>query len=134
MPDAISIVGPVAASGMIYQVAVSVGIPADLAVPVAVCAALGASFALSRGERIEVNGRSLMTALAVYMFSLALGATVGPALALGGLALLPAAVIQHIPRGSVILASTLLTSAFGVSTLLPMAINWAESRTRGGGQ
>jgi hypothetical protein len=80
-------------------------------VPVAVCAALGASFALSRGERIEVNGRSLMTALAVYMFSLALGATVEPALALGGLALLPAAVIQHIPRGSVILASTLLTNS-----------------------
>jgi hypothetical protein len=133
MPDALTIAGPMVASGMIYQVAVSIGLPSNLAVPVAVCAAVGASLALSRGERIEVNLRSLLAALSVYLFSLLFGVTVGTAAAMGGLALLPEKVSAQIPVGSVVMAAVLITAAFGVSTILPFAMRLVERRTGGDG-
>lgn len=134
MPDVLTIVGPVAASGMIYQAALAIGLPVNLAIPVAVCAAVGASLALSRGERIELNARSLFTALSVYLFSLMFGATVGTAAALGGLAWLPEKIAERVPVGSVVMASVLVAAAFGVSTILPLALRLIKTRagTQGG--
>lgn len=132
MPDALTIAGPMIASGMIYQGAVAIGLPVNLAVPVAVCAAVGASLALSRGERIELTARSIFAALTVYLFSLLLGVTVGTAVALAGLAYVPQAIAEKVPVGSVVMASVLITAAFGVSTILPFALKLVKGRVQGG--
>jgi hypothetical protein len=128
MPDLLTIAGPVAASGLIYQVAVGIGLPAQMAMPAAVCAAVGASLALSHGERIEFTLRSILTALAVYFFSLAFGMTVGTAVAMGTMAFMPDNVASKVPAGSVVMACVLVTAAFGVSTILPIALKLVKSR------
>jgi hypothetical protein len=128
MAEVLTIAAPLAASGVIYQTAVSMGLPEHLALPVALCAAVGASFALSAGGRVEFDVRSVLSALAVYLFSWALGVFFGPAASAALVALAPETLAKTLPHGALAPGCALVIAAIGQSKLLPMALDAFSKR------
>lgn len=127
--DVLTIAAPLAASGVIYQTVVSMGLPEHLALPVALCAAVGASFALSTGGRVGFDFRSFLSTIVVYLFSWALGVFFGPAASAALVALAPDGLAKTLPHGALAPGCALVIAAIGQSKLLPMALAAFSKRT-----
>ena len=107
----------VASSG-IYGTAVAVGIPEQLALPVALAAAVGAAMALSHRGRIKVGAWEIGSAVVMYAFAWCLGALGGPAAFSVMVGWFP--VLAGLPRGAVLPLLALLLAAYGQSHIVPL--------------
>jgi hypothetical protein len=98
MAEVLTIAAPLAASGVIYQTAVSMDV------------------------------RSVLSALVVYLFSWALGVFFGPAASAALVALAPEALAKTLPHGALAPGCALVIAAIGQSKLLPMALDAFSKR------
>lgn len=129
MPDIASPVAAVAASGLAYPVAVAVGIPDALALPVAVAAAGGASWAMSNRERLEhYTTSAALKALAAWFFSWLFGVLFGPAAAGVLVALLPERTAHAVSAGGLAVGFALVLSAVAISHALPLFLRQLDRR------
>lgn len=129
MPDITSPVAAVAASGVAYPVAVAVGIPEAIALPVAVAAAGGASWAMSNRERIEQwTLDAAFKAFSAWVFSWLLGAVLGPVAAAALVSQLPDRTAHAVSLGGLSVGLALLLSAVGISHVLPMLMRGLDRR------
>lgn len=131
MPDITAPASAVASSMLSYPVAVAVGIPEPLALPIAVAAAGGASWAMSNREKVsEWTFAAVFSALSAWSFSWMIGATFGPVAGGAVLAVLPESVRLMIPNGALSVGCALVLSAIGISHALPLLIK-AGSKAAG---
>lgn len=123
MPDITSPVAAIAASGVAYPVAVAVGIPEAIALPVAVAAAGGASWAMSNRERIEQwTFDAAFKAFSAWVFSWLFGAVLGPVSAAALLSQLPDRTAHAVSSGGLSVGLALVLSAVGISHVLPLLL------------
>jgi len=123
MPDLSSPAAAIAASGIAYPAAMAVGIPDALALPVAVAAAGGASWAMSNRERIEhYTVGAVLRALVAWVFSWLFGVIFGPAAASFALYWLPVGAAQALPHGGLAVGFALVLSAIAISHALPLVL------------
>lgn len=129
MPDLSAPVAAVAASGIVYPAAMAVGIPDALALPVAVAAAGGASWAMSNRERIEqYTFWGVIRALAAWVFSWLFGVIFGPAAASFAIYWLPVGAAQAVPHGGLAVGFALVLSAVAISHALPLVLRQLDRR------
>lgn len=120
-PTASSVAAALAASGATYPLAVALGIPEALALPIAVAAAAGASWAMANRERVEeINVRTVLSALAAWFFSWVFGVIFGPITAAGVMWAVPDKLRETLPPGSVSVGLALVLSAIAISHGLPL--------------
>ena len=121
-----------AASTAVYPVAMAIGVPDPLALPLAVAAAGGASWAMSNRERVEDwNLRAAASALAAWMFSWRFGVLLGPIAGSMLLSWLPDRYAKALPSGAVTAGFALVLSAVAISHILPIALGQLKSRAGG---
>lgn len=133
MADITAPIAGVAASGIAYPVAMAVGIPDPLALPVAVAAAGGASWAMSNRERVdEWTVRAAVSALVAWVFSWLFGVLFGPITSGLLLAWAPKRYADLIPGGALSSGCALVLSAVAISHVLPLALG--ELSRRAGSQ
>lgn len=131
MADITAPVASVASSVVSYPVAVAIGVPEPLALPIAVAAAGGASWAMSNREKVsEWTFAAVFSALSAWSFSWMIGATFGPVAGGAVLAVLPESVRLMIPNGALSVGCALVLSAIGISHALPLLIK-AGSKAAG---
>lgn len=126
-----------AASGLSYTSLAVVGVPDVLAMPLAIAAAGGASWALSNRERVAKWGiREVLSVLSVWLFSWMLGMFFGH---MTGVLLhhwlIPEKLKEVIPQGSLSVGCALIISGWGISHILPWAMSQLpkrEDRAKGG--
>lgn len=106
------------ASSGIYGTAVALGIPEQLALPVALAAAIGAAMALSTRGRIEVNAWEIGSSVVMYLFAWCLGAFGGPAAFSVVEGWFPE-VAARLPKGAALPLLALLLAAYGQSHIVP---------------
>lgn len=129
MADVSAPIAAVAASGIAYPTAMAIGIPDVLAMPVAVAAAGGASWAMSNRERIkQYTVLAVLRALAAWVFSWLFGVIFGPALASFAIYWLPVGAAQAVPHGGLAVGFALVLSAVAISHALPMVLRQIDRR------
>jgi len=126
----ISTPAAVLASGTSYSVAVGIGIPESLALPVAIAAAGGASWAMSNRERVTSwTVLGVLAALSAWVFSWLFGVLFGHIAVDVIFWLLPADAKTALPRGAIQVACALVLSGVGISHILPWALKQLPVRT-----
>ena len=134
MPEFVSPAASIASSVVSYPVAVAIGVPEPLALPIAVAAAGGASWAMSNREKVQVwTAAAVLSALSAWTFSWMIGATFGPVAGGALMALVPESVRHMIPIGALSVGCTLVLSAVGISHALPLLLRSAN-RAAGDGK
>jgi hypothetical protein len=131
MADIATPIAAVAASSIAYPMAVAVGLPSPLALPVAVAAAGGASWAMSNRERIEIwTVGAIFKTLIAWAFSWLFGAIFGPIAANITMAWVPGDYAQVVQVGAVAVGYALVLSAVGISHILPLALRQLDQRAQ----
>ena len=124
----------VLASGVSYSVAVGIGIPESLALPVAIAAAGGASWAMSNRERVnDWHVLGILAALSAWVFSWLFGVLFGHIAGAVIFWLLPVDARVILPHGAISVGCALVLSGVGISHILPWAMKQLPSRTSGNG-
>lgn len=134
MPEFVSPAASIASSVVSYPVAVAIGVPEPLALPIAVAAAGGASWAMSNREKVQAwTAAAVLSALSAWTFSWMIGATFGPVAGGALMALVPESVRHMIPTGALSVGCALVLSAVGISHALPLLLRSAN-RAAGDGK
>lgn len=132
MADMSTPASAVASSLMSYPVAIAIGVPEPLALPIAVAAAGGASWAMSNREKVaEWTTAAVLSALSAWSFSWMIGATFGPVAGGAVMAIIPESVRHMIPSGSLSVGCALILSAVGISHALPMLLKASGKAVEG---
>lgn len=131
MPDITTPTAALAASVPAYTVAASLGIPDALALPVAVAAAGGASWAMSNRPRVEAwNARAATNAVVAWLFSWLFGVLFGPICAAVAMSWIPTQYGKAVPAGALSSGCALVLSAVAISHILPLALGELVSRAK----
>jgi hypothetical protein len=129
MPDLSAPAAAIAASGIAYPAAMAVGIPDALALPVAVAAAGGASWAMSNRERVDqYTLGAVVRALVAWVFSWLFGVIFGPAAASLAMYFLPVGAAQVVLSGGLAVGFALVLSAVAISHALPLVLRQLDRR------
>ena len=132
MPEFVSPAASIASSVVSYPVAVAIGVPEPLALPIAVAAAGGASWAMSNRDKVQTwTAAAVLSALSAWTFSWMIGATFGPVAGGAVMAVIPDTVRHMIPVGALSVGCTLILSAIGISHALPLLIKAGTKATEG---
>lgn len=107
------------AGGVLYGSAVAIGVPAPLALPVALLAAVGAATALSTKGRIEMRPGPIINALVMFVFAWCVGAFGGPAAAALAESYAPA-LSEKLPPSALAPFFALFLAAYGQSHVGPL--------------
>lgn len=119
----------VGASLVSYPIAVAIGLPDALALPVAVAAAGGASWAMTNRERIKEWGVGPILSIIInWVFSWMFGVFFGPMA--GGILLsfLPVSYSAVMHNGALSVGFALIFAALAISHIVPMATAFAKKK------
>jgi hypothetical protein len=122
----------VAVSGLSYPAFVAMGIPEALALPVAIAAAGGASWAMASRERVDQwTAVAALSAVSAWFFSWLLGVALGPQVGALMMSWLPEQYAHVVHVGALSVGATLLVSAVAISHVLPLFSKVLSRRSEG---
>jgi len=112
-----------------YPIAVAIGVPDSLALPVAVAAAGGASWAMTNRERIKEWGVGpIISIIFSWVFSWMFGVLFGPIAGAVLLSWLPISYASIVHNGALSVGLALIFAALAISHILPVVTAFARKK------
>ena len=118
----------IAASGAIYQFAVSMGVPTQVALPVVLAAVLGAAMAVRAENQSELRPSVVFWLAVSFAASVCLGLWGGPFAAAVTLAIIGKLVTLSWPAWGLDPLGSLVVALTGQKYLLPMFLKFADKK------